>query len=107
MKSHQELDKNIMMKMLEEQESTIISLEQALQICKQENFDNIATHRLVQSQLREANENLVIASIHAQTMLDIAEQAKTQMSHMAKHDTLTNLPNRLLLNDRLMQSMTF
>lgn len=107
MKSHQELDKNVMMKKLEEQESTIISLEQALQICKQENSDNIATHRLIQSQLREANENLVIASIHAQTMLDIAEQAKTQMSHMAKHDTLTNLPNRLLLNDRLMQSMTF
>lgn len=30
-----------------------------------------------------------------------------KMSHMAQHDYLTDLPNRLLLNDRLMQAIAF
>jgi diguanylate cyclase (GGDEF)-like protein/PAS domain S-box-containing protein len=29
-----------------------------------------------------------------------------KMSHLARHDSLTDLPNRMLLNDRLMQAMT-
>jgi diguanylate cyclase (GGDEF)-like protein len=108
MKSYNELmNQTSLIKKLEEQEATIVSLEHALQVCKKEHADNVASHKLIQSQLREANQNLVIASIQAQTMVEVAEQAKSQMSHMAKHDTLTNLPNRLLLNDRLMQSMSF
>lgn len=56
-------------------------------------------------QLREANENLVVATVRAQTMAEAAEEATARMSHMAKHDFLTGLPNRALLTDRLAQSI--
>ena len=56
-------------------------------------------------QLREANEHLVLAAVRAQTMTEAAEQTALQMSHAAQHDFLTNLPNRLLLNDRLTQAI--
>jgi diguanylate cyclase (GGDEF)-like protein len=55
--------------------------------------------------LREANERLVLATVHAQTMTEAAEGATAQMSYMAQHDTLTGLPNRSLLTDRLGQAM--
>jgi diguanylate cyclase (GGDEF)-like protein len=58
-----------------------------------------------EAQLREANEHLVIATVRAQTMTEVAEQATLQMSYMAKHDFLTGLPNRYLLTDRLAQSI--
>jgi diguanylate cyclase (GGDEF)-like protein len=70
-------------------------------------------------QLREANEHLVLAAVQAQTMTEAAEQAAVQaktmteaaeqtalqMSHAAQHDFLTNLPNQMLLNDRLTQAI--
>ena len=56
-------------------------------------------------QLREANEHLVIATVHAQIMTETAEQTVAIMTHMAEHDFLTGLPNRALLTDRLAQSM--
>ncbi len=55
--------------------------------------------------LREANEQLVIATVRAQTMTEVAEQTARQMAHMAEHDGLTGLPNRALLNDRLERSI--
>ncbi len=58
-----------------------------------------------EAQLREANEQLVIATVHAQTMTEAAEQATAQMAYMAEHDFLTGLPNRSLLTDRLEQSI--
>jgi diguanylate cyclase (GGDEF)-like protein len=60
---------------------------------------------LTDAQLREANEHLVVATVRAQTMTETAEQATAQMSHMAEHDFLTDLPNRALLTDRLTQSI--
>jgi diguanylate cyclase len=57
------------------------------------------------AQLREANENLVIATVRAQTITDAAEKATAQMAYMAEHDFLTGLPNRALLTDRLAQSI--
>jgi diguanylate cyclase len=62
---------------------------------------NASTH----AQLREANESLIVATLHAQTMTQAAERAKEQMSYMAEHDYLTGLPNRALLTDRLAQSI--
>jgi len=56
-------------------------------------------------QMREANERLVVATVSAQTMTEVAEQATAQMSYMAEHDFLTGLPNRSLLTDRLAQSI--
>jgi len=58
-----------------------------------------------EEQLREANENLVVAAVRAQTMAAAAEQTAVQMSYMAEHDFLTGLPNRSLLTDRLAQSI--
>ncbi|MFO7559504.1 MAG: EAL domain-containing protein [Desulfobacterales bacterium] len=59
-----------------------------------------------EEQLREANEHLVVATVRAQTMTDAAEQTAAQMTHMAEHDFLTGLPNRMLLTDRLEQAIT-
>jgi diguanylate cyclase len=59
-----------------------------------------------EAELREANENLVVATVRAQTMTDAAEQTAAQMTHMAEHDILTGLPNRMLLTDRLTQAIS-
>ncbi|MDP3232366.1 MAG: EAL domain-containing protein [Myxococcales bacterium] len=55
--------------------------------------------------LREANERLVVAAVNAQSLTEVAEQARAQMSFMAEHDFLTGLPSRALLNDRLSQAL--
>ncbi|MEO8546534.1 MAG: EAL domain-containing protein [Betaproteobacteria bacterium] len=55
--------------------------------------------------LRDTNERLVVAMVRAQTMTESAEAAAAQMSHMATHDSLTGLPNRALLTDRLTQAI--
>jgi len=54
------------------------------------------------------NENLVegqdgLLSVIEGTIIDISERkrAEEQVKHLAFHDPLTNLPNRLLFNDRL------
>jgi diguanylate cyclase (GGDEF)-like protein len=59
-----------------------------------------------ETQLLEANEHLVVAAIHSQTMTEVAEHAALQMSFKAERDFLTGLPNRALLADRLAQSIT-
>jgi diguanylate cyclase (GGDEF)-like protein len=58
-----------------------------------------------EAQLLEANEHLVVAAVHSQTMTDLAEHATMQMSFKAERDFLTGLPNRALLTDRLAQSI--
>jgi diguanylate cyclase (GGDEF)-like protein len=58
-----------------------------------------------ETQLREANENLVVATVRAQAMAEEADQLTKQMAHMAEHDFLTGLPNRSLLTDRLAHSI--
>ena len=57
--------------------------------------------------LREINEQLVVATIRAQTQAETAEQIAAKMAHLAKHDYLTGLPNRALLDDRLERSIAF
>lgn len=56
--------------------------------------------------LREANENLIVATVRAQALVDEAEQASAQKTHIAEHDFLTGLPNRMLLTDRLTQAIS-
>ena len=55
--------------------------------------------------LRQANAHLVIASIEAQKLTEQVEMAKAKLDHLAHHDVLTDLPNRLLLQDRLGQAI--
>jgi diguanylate cyclase (GGDEF)-like protein len=58
-----------------------------------------------QSRLLEANQHLVVAAVHSQTMVEAAERAILQMSLKAERDFLTGLPNRALLSDRLEQAI--
>jgi PleD family two-component response regulator len=87
-------------------ETEIAQREQALRAGEDKVATTAAFNALNQAQLVEANQNLVVASIRAQTMMEAAERANAQMSHMAEHDLLTGLPNRLLMTYRLEQSMT-
>jgi diguanylate cyclase (GGDEF)-like protein len=72
------------------------------------NTDKVKAARkaITEGMMREANEQLIVASIHAQTMAETAEQATRQMTHLAEHDFLTGLPIRRLLTDRLAQAIT-
>jgi diguanylate cyclase (GGDEF)-like protein len=56
--------------------------------------------------LEVASHRLEDGSI-VRTFTDITERKRTerQIAHMAHHDNLTNLPNRILLNDRLEQAL--
>ena len=56
-------------------------------------------------QLQQANEYLVVATIEAQALAEEIERAKVRLAHLAQHDALTDLPNRILLNDRLAQAV--
>jgi diguanylate cyclase (GGDEF)-like protein len=57
------------------------------------------------SRLRAANENLVIATIQAQIRSEEMQRANENISHLAQHDFLTSLPNRVLLYDRITQAI--
>ena len=63
----------------------------------------LARQNDINSQLRQANEHLVIASVKLQMM---AEELKKSI-HLASHDFLTNLPNRLQLFDRVSQAIAW
>lgn len=56
-------------------------------------------------QLRLANEHLLIASVQALTLTDELEKSKAEMTHLANHDFLTDLPNRMQLYDRISQAI--
>lgn len=57
------------------------------------------------AKLRQANENLVIATLDTQAIADQVKKARDQMGYMAHHDFLTGLPNRKLLEERLTQAI--
>ena len=53
------------------------------------------------AQLLEANEQLVLSAVRSQTDADTAAQALRELSRSAELDALTQLPNRVLMLDRL------
>ncbi|MEO6354554.1 MAG: EAL domain-containing protein [Burkholderiaceae bacterium] len=55
--------------------------------------------------LQQVNSHLVIATIAARNLAEQVETAAVQLDHLAHHDVLTNLPNRMLLQDRLGQAI--
>ena len=86
-------------------EKAVLAREQAVDQ-REEAATATAEHRaLDDTQIREANERLVIASVRALEMTEAAERATQQMSHKAERDFLTGLPNRALLTDRLAQAI--
>lgn len=57
-------------------------------------------------QLREANEQLMLATLHAQINAETAALALSTVSRKAELDALTELPNRVLLLDRFARART-
>ena len=55
--------------------------------------------------LQQANANLVIATIEAQKLAEQVQASKAQLDHLAHHDILTDLPNRILMHDRIGQAI--
>ncbi|GCB02317.1 diguanylate cyclase/phosphodiesterase (GGDEF & EAL domains) with PAS/PAC sensor(s) [Sulfuriferula multivorans] len=55
--------------------------------------------------LRQVNAHLVTATIEAHKLAEQVETAKVELDHLAHHDVLTDLPNRILLQDRLGQAI--
>ncbi|MBW8369463.1 MAG: EAL domain-containing protein [Thiobacillus sp.] len=55
--------------------------------------------------LQQANANLVVATIEARKLAEQVQTAKIELDHLAHHDVLTGLPNRILLSDRLAQAI--
>ncbi len=55
--------------------------------------------------LQQANAKLVVATIEARKLAEQVQEAQVELDHMAHHDTLTGLPNRILLHDRLTQAI--
>jgi diguanylate cyclase (GGDEF)-like protein len=51
--------------------------------------------------LREANEKLVLAALHAETIADAAVKSLSELSRSTQRDTLTDTPNRALMLDRI------
>jgi len=54
-----------------------------------------------QSALVEANEQLVLAALHAESVAETAVSELGELARSGQRDPLTNLPNRLLMLDRL------
>ncbi|MBA2660388.1 MAG: EAL domain-containing protein [Nitrosospira sp.] len=57
------------------------------------------------SMMQQANAQLVISVIEAQKLAEQVETTKAQLHHLAHHDVLTGLPNRMLLQDRVSQAI--
>jgi diguanylate cyclase (GGDEF)-like protein len=92
---------------LAEREAAVMAREKAADRRETALREQVERSTHITTDLREANERLVVATINAQVMTEAAEAASAQMSYMAEHDFLTGLPNRALLMDRLAQAIMF
>jgi diguanylate cyclase (GGDEF)-like protein len=54
-----------------------------------------------EAQLLEANEQLVLAALHSETVAETAVSALNELTRSSQRDALTNTPNRALMLDRL------
>lgn len=84
---------------LQQQAETLDNGLQALRVellQLQHDIDRLPTHAL-----QEANEQLVIAAIHAETVAETAVSDLDEMARTSQLDPLTGTPNRGLMLDRL------
>ncbi|HTD04726.1 putative bifunctional diguanylate cyclase/phosphodiesterase [Undibacterium sp.] len=82
-------------------EATIASLEREVQAS--DRLQLASDDQLIR--LQQANTHLVIASIEAHKLAEQVETANDKLHHLAHHDVLTDLPNRMLLQDRIGQAI--
>ena len=59
------------------------------------------------AQLRDANEQLVLSALQAETIADTAVNNLSELARSSQRDTLTDTPNRALMLDRLESAITF
>jgi diguanylate cyclase len=59
------------------------------------------------AQLRDANEQLVLSALHADTIADTAVSHLSELTQYSQRDALTNTPNRALMLDRLESAIAF
>lgn len=82
-------------------ENTVASREKKIQ--EAEALRAALGHQM--ARLQQANEHLVVTTIQAQTLAEEIQQAKNRMGHMAHHDSLTGLPNRIMMKQSLIQAI--
>lgn len=59
------------------------------------------------TELREANERLLLAALHAESTAENAVTHLDELAHSSKHDALTGTANRALMLDRLENAIAF
>jgi diguanylate cyclase (GGDEF)-like protein len=59
------------------------------------------------AQLRDANEQLVLSALHAETIADTAVSHLSALAQSAQRDALTDTPNRALMLDRMESAIAF
>lgn len=59
------------------------------------------------AELREANEQLILAALHAETVAENAVTHLDELAHSSQHDALTGTPNRALMLDRMENAIGF
>jgi diguanylate cyclase (GGDEF)-like protein len=59
------------------------------------------------AQLRDANEQLVLSALQAETIADTAVNNLSELARSSQRDALTDTPNRALLLDRLESAIAF
>lgn len=57
--------------------------------------------------LQQMNEELTLATLEARRFAEEVEKNRIRMARLAQHDALTDLPNRILLGDRVAQAISF
>lgn len=88
-------------KLVAEREAAVEAREErlaALESAQSGNDDHLL-------RLQQANSHLVIATIEAHKLTEEVQAAKSKLHHLAHHDVLTDLPNRMLLQDRIGQAI--
>jgi diguanylate cyclase (GGDEF)-like protein len=73
----------------------LAQLRQDLAAVQQEMTAERSTH------LREANEKLILAALHAESIAEAAVRSLSELARSTQRDTLTDTPNRALMLDRM------